>query len=670
MVSRDENASTVAFTVSDPESETRGHKRTFLYVGVTIMRSQSTVPAISTILLNDPRSLPSTDSITLNEVYEGKYIINYIYGFSSGDFIYFLTTQMNSTQPSMYITKLIRASQKIPYERSYIEIPIECFDEKERKYNLAQAAFVGGPSSELAHQLGITPKDDVLFAIFAQSEKQTVGYESSKPSNESAMCIYSLKEINEQFLKNMQRCFNGIGDRGLEFIISPDQKCKKNNVSIDFDPLKANINIPLEGSSPVKTHASITFDTLVTAVRAQSFPHDFTAVFLGTNTGHLKQMVVENKSNVYEWKDIAIDEGFAINPDLHFDSKTDHLYTMTERKLTKIKISFPIPSISSFKPTRGLFGDIINITIQGNNLFCSSNDTRHSIAVAGIPCIACRSLDSTKNVSCALNINLSEREEYEGPIKIRVYGIKAKSEKNFVIFHPKIESINPLRGSFYGGNKLIIKGKNFKAKSSVDVYIGNVSCSVLYHDQNEITCITGPSHVMESKIAIKFDENFRTFDFIYKYFDTDLDDNHRNLTLKGIPAGGLKISMYNNLELNKTSIKKLFFQVNSNSQTYNGTECEVENSTLFTCLSPPIPETDSHSKDTENPQVFNYRLMASLNGMNAGKPLLIKSSKFFLYPNPVFEHCFVTDFAENISFVIKGRHINNVYGIDDFIVRS
>ncbi|XP_065218245.1 fibroblast growth factor receptor homolog 1-like [Planococcus citri] len=127
--------------------------------------------------------------------------------------------------------------------------------------------------------------------------------------------------------------------------------------------------------------------------------------------------------------------------------------------------------------------------------------------------------------------------------------------------------------------------------------------------------------------------------------------------------------MHNNLELIKTSIKKLFFQVNSNSQTYNGTECEVENSTLFTCLSPPIPETDSHSIDAENPQVFNYRLMASLNGMNAGKPLLIKSSKFFLYPNPVFEHYSVTEVDEYIRFVIKGRNIDNVCQMDDFVVK-
>ncbi|XP_065219424.1 hepatocyte growth factor receptor-like [Planococcus citri] len=669
IVSRDENASTVAFTVSDPKVVAGN---TVLYVGATITTSQSKVPAISTIRLYQyPEYISSHGSIALKDAYLGKYIINYIYGFSSGDFIYFLTTQMKSTQPSLYISKLIRASQKKVSYFSYTEIPIECFDETEKKYNLAQAAFIGKPSFELANSLGITPQDDVLFGIFAQSVKQTVGYESSKPNNRSAMCMYSLKEINEKFIQNIQRCCKGTGYRGLEFILPPDQRCMKKNMSADDVGI---INMPLEGNSPVKTNASIIFDTLGTAVRApaQSYPNNFTTVFVGTNTGHLKQVVVRNKSNTYKYKDIAIDEGFAINSDLHFDSKTDHLYIMTERKLTKIRISFPIPSISSFQPTLGLFGDVINITIRGNNLDCSSYDTQYtSIAVAGIPCTARRPLHSSEIV-CTINtrsINSSERKEYEGPIEIRVNDITTKSEEHFGIFDPKIERIFPTEGSLYGGNKLSIYGENFKAKSSVNVYIGNISCSVFHRDENEIACITGPSPVLKSNIAIKFGENFRIFNNTYKYFDTDLDEEGHNLTLKGIPAGGLSIYMHINLWLKKTSIEKLFFQVNNNSQTYNSTKCEVKNSTTFSCLSPHMPDIDRYSIIAKNPQVFNYTLVASLNRTNAGNPIIIKSFKFFVHPNPVFEHWSATELDENIRFVIKGRHIDDVCRMNDFMVR-
>ncbi|XP_065218244.1 plexin-A4-like [Planococcus citri] len=445
VLSRDENASTVAFLGQQNSGGT------ILYIGVTITTSQSKVPAMSKIEQRpNTEYLHIADSITLGDAYQGKYIINYIYGFKSGDFIYFLTTQMSSTQTSLYISKLVRTYQKASFNQSYIEIPIECFNEKGRKYNLARAAFVGKPGSELADSLGTTPHHDVLFGIFAQSEKQTAGYESSKPSNRSAMCIYSLKEIDEKFDQNIKRCANGAGNRGLEFIIPPHQKCKSTSIGSAYK------NAPLEGNSLVKTNASSTFDTLVTAVHAQSYADDLTAVFVGTNTGHVKQIVMENKSNAYECKDIAIDEGFAINSDLHFDPKTNNLYIMTEKKLTKIKVA---PSIYSFKPTLGFLGDIINVTILVNNyLACSINNTQHSITVAGMPCTAYLPLHSAEIV-CIVDsgsINLAEPNEYEGPIEIQVHGINSKSEQNFSIIDPKIESINPLRGSFYGGNKLII----------------------------------------------------------------------------------------------------------------------------------------------------------------------------------------------------------------------
>ncbi|XP_065219986.1 fibroblast growth factor receptor homolog 1-like [Planococcus citri] len=157
--------------------------------------------------------------------------------------------------------------------------------------------------------------------------------------------------------------------------------------------------------------------------------------------------------------------------------------------------------------------------------------------------------------------------------------------------------------------------------------------------------------------------------YTYKYFDTDLDEKGHNLTLKGIPAGRIIIYIHNSLGLKIASIGKLFFQVNNNSQTYNGTKCEVENSTMFTCSSPHMPDIDSYSIDVENPHVFNYTLMVSFDGTYRETPLLIKSNKFFLYPNPVFEHYSATEVDENIRFVIKGRNIDNVCKTDDFVVR-
>ena len=45
-----------------------------------------------------------------------------------------------------------------------------------------------------------------------------IGEYSSKPSRKSALCVYHLKSVIRKFMENIQRCFRGEGDRGLDFI--------------------------------------------------------------------------------------------------------------------------------------------------------------------------------------------------------------------------------------------------------------------------------------------------------------------------------------------------------------------------------------------------------------------------------------------------------------------
>jgi hypothetical protein len=48
---------------------------------------------------------------------------------------------------------------------------------------------------------------------------------------------------------------------------------------------------------------------------------------------YLFQVVVESRSSALEYGDLTVEEGSAVNPDLHFDSQLMHLYVMTEKKV-------------------------------------------------------------------------------------------------------------------------------------------------------------------------------------------------------------------------------------------------------------------------------------------------------------------------------------------------
>lgn len=114
----------------------------------------------------------------------------------------------------------VRICQRDPDYYSYTEVPLVCRS-AHVKYNLAQAAYVGKPGAEVAKSMGITTEDDLLYVVFARSREEV---EDSRPSAQSALCVYSLLNIHRLFTQNIQHCFNGNGDQGLDFI-NIKQKC-------------------------------------------------------------------------------------------------------------------------------------------------------------------------------------------------------------------------------------------------------------------------------------------------------------------------------------------------------------------------------------------------------------------------------------------------------------
>ncbi|KAF5306013.1 hypothetical protein FQR65_LT07506 [Abscondita terminalis] len=114
-----------------------------------------------------------------------------------------------------------------------------------------------------------------------------------------------------------------------------DLEIKLQTIGEDFCGL--DVNTPLGGDQPMSAVPVLLFNTRLTAVAATS-TGDFTVVFIGTSTGHLKKVVVESSTSALEYGDLTVEEGSAVNSDLHFDSQLMHLYVMTERKVSKVKV--------------------------------------------------------------------------------------------------------------------------------------------------------------------------------------------------------------------------------------------------------------------------------------------------------------------------------------------
>ncbi|OQR72888.1 plexin-A4-like [Tropilaelaps mercedesae] len=230
VVANNATASTVGFIGKGPNNQR------VLYVGVSYTNNgpyRSDVPAVSSRSLdlnNNTFNIAVTGvstgtRVSVNSLAREFFPIHYVFGFTSKDFSYLLTVQKKETdRPYPYISKLVRVCQRDVHYYSYTEVALVCRTPEGITYNLAQAAYVGKPGSELAVSLGISAQDDVLFVVFAKSANETDD-SHNKPTRKSALCVYALSAVHRKFTQNIHHCFNGHGQRGLDFI-NPSQPCQ------------------------------------------------------------------------------------------------------------------------------------------------------------------------------------------------------------------------------------------------------------------------------------------------------------------------------------------------------------------------------------------------------------------------------------------------------------
>lgn len=127
--------------------------------------------------------------------------IYYVYGFSSGNFVYFLTLQPemvsppgSTTKEQVYTSKLVRLCKEDTAFNSYVEVPIGC-ERNGVEYRLLQAAYLSKAGAVLGRTLGVRPDDDLLFTVFSKGQKRKM-----KSLDESALCIFILKQIDHPSL--------------------------------------------------------------------------------------------------------------------------------------------------------------------------------------------------------------------------------------------------------------------------------------------------------------------------------------------------------------------------------------------------------------------------------------------------------------------------------------
>ncbi|XP_059397407.1 plexin-A1-like isoform X3 [Carassius carassius] len=221
-------------------SGTQGEDRGKLFVGTPIEGKSEYFPTLSSrkLMANEE------NAEMFSFVYQDEFVssqlkipsdtlskfptfdIYYVYGFSSEQFIYYLTLQLDTqlTSPDasgeqFFTSKIVRLCVDDPKFYSYVEFPIGCTKDGV-EYRLVQDAYLSRPGAKLARSLGISEQEEVLFTVFAQGQKNR-----AKPPKESALCLFTLRKIKEKIKERIQSCYRGEGKLSLPWLLNKELNC-------------------------------------------------------------------------------------------------------------------------------------------------------------------------------------------------------------------------------------------------------------------------------------------------------------------------------------------------------------------------------------------------------------------------------------------------------------
>uniref|UniRef100_A0A8C7ZDG2 Plexin A1a n=1 Tax=Oryzias sinensis TaxID=183150 RepID=A0A8C7ZDG2_9TELE len=257
--------------------------------------------------------------------------IYYIYGFNSEQFVYYLTLQLDTqlTSPDasseqFFTSKIVRLCVDDPKFYSYVEFPIGC-TKNGVEYRLVQDAYLARPGARLARSLGIREHEEVLFTVFAQGQKNR-----AKPPKETALCLFTMRQIKEKIKERIQSCYRGEGKLSLPWLLNKelchclqmDDVC---GVDVRAYQVKAT-GFGLSGNCVATNEKTCSQEAII-------YNKDF---LLSCAVFQIQVNSISQPALLYE--NVVVSDGNPILRDLLFSPDHQFLYALTDKQVTRVSV--------------------------------------------------------------------------------------------------------------------------------------------------------------------------------------------------------------------------------------------------------------------------------------------------------------------------------------------
>uniref|UniRef100_A0AAY4E0Y6 Plexin-B1 n=1 Tax=Denticeps clupeoides TaxID=299321 RepID=A0AAY4E0Y6_9TELE len=320
VAANDPNVTTVGLVV-----QSRG-RQPVLFVGRGFTSSH---PPIST------RNLASEPIFSYEETAKlavagrlSEYDHHFVTSFSHRAHVYFLFYRRDlKSQSREYRTYVSRVCLDDTSYYSYVEVPLTCRSAAGKNYNLLQAIRVGLPRPQGA----VEGQKEVLLGVFS-----TRSASSSRPSEDSALCMFSLEELDHRIYATRDLCYTQYGrpESGVEAAyIEYDVKSNCANLPLvsstaypcgsDHTPSPMASRVPVE-AEPILESPSARLTAVAVSVRV-----GHTITFLGDSKGNLHKVFLGPNGEVEEYAVVSIQPSVPISSELILDQSEENLYIMT-----------------------------------------------------------------------------------------------------------------------------------------------------------------------------------------------------------------------------------------------------------------------------------------------------------------------------------------------------
>nr|XP_020469413.1 plexin-B1-like [Monopterus albus]XP_020469414.1 plexin-B1-like [Monopterus albus]XP_020469415.1 plexin-B1-like [Monopterus albus] len=254
-----------------------------------------------------------------------EYNNHFVKAITHGNYIYFLFSRRDMWHKKEYRTYASRLCTSDRSFYSYVEVPLLCHG----GYNLAQGAWLGNHSSK-----------PTLFVVMAAGQAST-----PVATSRSALCVYVMAELDAMLQRAQELCYTegGRGSSGqeeayIEYAVS--SKCLKlPKVSLsEYTCGGEHTPNPIASAVPLQATPTFISTTQLTAVTTTT-EAGHTIAFLGNRGGQLLKVLVRSDMSGDLYGSVSVDSGTAVSADLLLDDSQQHIYVLTNSRLSKVPVS-------------------------------------------------------------------------------------------------------------------------------------------------------------------------------------------------------------------------------------------------------------------------------------------------------------------------------------------